>query len=395
MDELLKWRDEFPILQKTTYMISNSLGAMPRRVYDKVREYADTWAARGVRAWAEGWWEMPGALGDEIGKLIGAAPGEVTTQPNVTMAQAIVTSGLDFSGPRNKIVMVDMEFPSLQYLYHAQERVGARVETVKSHNGISIPLEEVLAAIDETTALIPISHVLFRSAYIVNVKAIIERAHAVGALVLLDTYQSTGTVPVDVKALDVDFAVGGTLKWLCGGPGVAFLYVRPDRAKHLEPRLTGWMAHRNPFAFEIGAMDYTETAYRFLHGTPAIPALYAAESGVKILQEVGIDKIRAKSMRQTRRLIEAAAEYGFRTTAPRNPEERGGTVAIDVPHGYELSRLLLERDILVDYRPKAGIRISPHFYSADEELDYTLGEIKKMLDARAYEKYPGTASHVT
>jgi len=395
MDELLKWREEFPILQNTVYMISNSLGAMPRRAYDRLRDYGDAWATRGVRAWAEGWWEMPMGLGDEIGRLINAGPGEVSTQPNVTIAQDIAASCLDFRGPRNKIVIVDMEFPSLQYLYHAQERLGARVQVVRSRDGISVPMDELLEAIDETTALVPISHVLFRSAYIVDARAVAERARAVGAMVLLDTYQSTGTVPVDVKALGVDFAVGGTLKWLCGGPGVAFLYVRPDRAAELAPRLTGWMAHRRPFGFETGPQDYRDDGWRFLHGTPSIPALYAAESGVKIIGQVGVDKVRAKSVRQTQRLVELALEHGFRTTAPTQPERRGGTVAIEVPHGYEVSRVLLEREILVDYRPKAGIRVSPHFYTRDEELEVTVREIQKILQTRAYEKYLGAAAKVT
>src|SRR4029077_12674555 len=219
MDELLKWRDEFPILGRTTYMISNSLGAMPRGVYDSLRAYADSWAERGVRAWEEGWWEMAVGVGDKIAPLIGAGPGEISLHQNVTITQAVISSCFDFRGPRNKIVMVDLEFPSVQYFYNEQRRHGAQVETVANTDTIRIDLDKLLAAIDETTLLVPISQVLFRSSYIVNARAIIERAHQVGAYVILDVFQATGAIPVDVRGLGVDFAVGGVLKWLCGGPG--------------------------------------------------------------------------------------------------------------------------------------------------------------------------------
>jgi kynureninase len=395
MDDLLKWRGEFPILEKTVYLISNSLGAMPRAVYDKMHEYAEMWATRGVRAWSEGWWELPIAVGDELAYIIGAGSGEVSTHQNVSIAEAIILSCFDFRGTRNKIVLMDMEFPSIVYLYQAQCKNGARIEMVKSHDGISIPLESLLAAIDEQTLLVPVSHVLFRSAYIQDAKAIIEKAHAVGAHVVLDVYQSAGTVPIDVGALDVDFAVGGVLKWLCGGPGVAFLYVRPDLVTQLEPKMTGWMAHQHPFNFEVGAIKYRDDAYRFLNGTPHIPSLYAAQAGLKILREVGVEKIRAKSVRQTSRLIQLADEHGFKVTAPRNDAQRAGTVAINAPHAYEVSQELLRREFLVDYRPQAGIRISPHFYNKDEELDLVIQEIKKILETKAYEHHMGSKTVVT
>src|SRR5216684_8155017 len=199
MDSLLKWRSEFPILDRTTYMISNSLGAMPRAVYDEMRAYADSWAERGVRAWEEGWWDMAVSVGDQIAPLIGAAPGEISLHQNVTIIQAVISSCFDFHGPRNKVVLVDLEFPSIQYFYNEQARFGARVETIPSEDGIHIPLEKVLAAIDETTLLVPISLVLFRSSTIVNARAIIERAHRVGAHVILDLFQAAGTIPIDVR----------------------------------------------------------------------------------------------------------------------------------------------------------------------------------------------------
>ncbi len=386
-DELIRWRSEFPILEKTVYMISNSLGAMPRQVFDRMQEYAETWAGRGVRAWADSWWEMPVDTGNHIGRIIGAGAGEVTMHQNVTIAEAIVASCFEFKPPRNRVVYTDMNFPSVMYLYQAQADRGAEVVMVKSEDGVSVPLENLLAAIDERTLLVPISHVLFRSAYIQDARAIIEHSHRMGALVVLDVFQSAGIIPLDVKELDVDFAVGGVLKWLCGGPGGAFLYVRPELGRRLEPRLTGWMAHPHPFDFEVGDNVYREDGFRFLNGTPAIPALYAVEPGCRIISEVGVAKIREKSVRQTSKLMELAAERGFTTQAAQDPAHRGGTVAISVPHAYEVSRELIRREFIVDYRPQAGIRISPHFYTTDEELELTIREIVEILETKAYEKH--------
>jgi kynureninase len=393
MDPLLKWRSEFPILDRTTYMISNSLGAMPRGVYDEMRAYADSWAERGVRAWEEGWWEMAVGVGDKIAPLIGAGPGEISLHQNVTLTQAVISSCFDFRGPRNKVVMVELEFPSIQYFYQEQRRHGARVEVVPTPDHIRIDLDKLLAAIDETTLLVPISQVLFRSSYIVDMRAIIERAHRVGAHVILDAFQATGTIPLDVRSLGVDFAVGGVLKWLCGGPGVAYLYVREDLRAKLRPTLTGWIAHRRPFAFETGAIDPREDSFRYLNGTPHIPALYACRPGLEILNKVGIAAIREKSMRMTARLIEGAKSRGWRVNTPENPAERAGTVSIECPHAYEVCRELLAREILVDFRPKAGVRVSPHFYNREEECDFTLAQMEEILRTAAWEKHAAAVTH--
>ena len=393
MDELLKWRGEFPILERTTYMISNSLGAMPRGVYDEMRAYADSWAGRGVRAWEEGWWDMAVGVGDKIAPLIGAGPGEISLHQNVTLTQAVISSCFDFRGPRNKIVMVELEFPSIQYFYHGQRRHGARVELVPTPDQIRINMEKLLGAIDETTLLVPISQVLFRSSFIVDTRAIIERAHRVGAHVVLDAFQATGTIPLDVRSLGADFAVGGVLKWLCGGPGVAYLYVREDLRAKFRPALTGWMAHQRPFAFETGAMDPREDSFRYLNGTPHIPALYACRPGLDILNKVGIGAIREKSIRMTTRLIEGAKAHGWRVNTPENPAERAGTVSIECPHAYEVCRELLAREILVDYRPKAGVRVSPHFYNREEECDFALAQIEEILKTGAWEKHAAAVTH--
>lgn len=389
-DELLEWRREFPILEQTTYLISHSLGAMPRGTFERLQNYAEMWATRGVRAWAEGWWDMPLTVGDQVGRIIGADAGTVVMHQNVSVCMSVILSCFDTTPDtrRNKVVYSELEFPSVMYAYEAHARDGRfRIVKVKSDDGITVPLERLLAAIDEETLLVPLSHVLFKSASLQDARAITERAHEVGALVVLDTYQSAGTVPFSVRELDVDFATGGSVKWLCGGPGAGYLYVAPRLQSKLEPKVTGWMAHASPFAFEDAPIAYAEGAARFLHGSPAVPALYAAESGYKIINEVGVASIRAKSVRQTQRLIELAEEAGFRVTSPRDPERRGGTITIAVEHAPAVTRELIRREIIVDYRPGAGVRVSPHFYTKDEELERVISEMRDILDTHAYARH--------
>jgi kynureninase len=379
-DTLLEWRKEFAILDKTTYLISHSLGAMPRRTSDALQQFAETWASRGVRAWEEGWWEMPVTIGDLIGTIIGAGAGEVVMHQNVSICQSIVTSCFDWNGPRNKLVTDGLNFPSNDYIYYGLERQGARICRLASPDGMTSPLEPLLASIDEQTQLVSVSHVAFRSSFIQDLAAITQRAHEVGALVVADLYQSAGSLPVDVHALGLDFATGGSVKWLCGGPGAGYLYVQPDLRQQLRPTATGWMAHRHPFEFEPGPIDLAADAFRFLNGTPNIPALYSARSGYEIINRIGVEAIRAKSLRQTQRLIELADEAGFAVRSCRDPRARGGIVVVDVPNGKEVTRELALREVLVDYRPNAGIRIAPHFYTADEELDRAIAEIRSILE---------------
>ena len=394
-DPLLRFRERFPILETSTYLVSNSLGAMPRTVPDRLAEYAREWGARGVRAWAERWWEMPVAVGDEIAPLIGAGPGEVAMVPNVSMAQAQVLSALDYSSPRDTIVMTALDFPSVRYVYDAlAARLGARVVVVPSDDGVGVSEDRLLEAIDERTRLVAISHVLFRSAYVMDVARIAAHAHAMGALVSLDAYHSVGVMPVDVQALGIDFLTGGVLKWLCGGPGGCFLWARPAVSATVAPAITGWQAHRHPFAFEP-EMDYADAAWRWLGGTPVIPALFAATEGPRILREAGIEAVRAKSVRQTARLIALADARGYPVSAPRDAARRGGTVAFDVPHAREVSRALLARDVVVDYRPGAGIRVAPHFYTSDEELESVVAMIDDILARDAWTRYTDDRSIVT
>ena len=394
-DSLLSFRAEFPILEKTTYLVSNSLGAMPRGVADRLAEYVDQWAEHGVRAWARGWWEMPVSVGNEIAPLIGASQNEIAMLPNVTIAQTSVLSALDYPAQRDTIVMTELDFPSVRYVYdELATRLGARIVVVPSDDGISIDVERLCAAIDERTRLVAISHVLFRSAYIIDVAQVCRRAREVGALVSLDAFHSVGVIPVDVKALGVDFLSGGVLKWLCGGPGGAFLYASPDATRHLSPSFTGWQAHERPFAFESD-MHYAGDAWHWLNGTPPIPALFAAIEGPRIVRRAGIEKIRQKSVRQTSRLIALADARGYKVTAPRDAERRGGTIAFDVPHSYGVAQALLAENVIVDYRPAAGIRVAPHFYTSDDELERAVEMIDDILRTEAWKPFESKRGVVT
>src|SRR5438270_6436380 len=382
-DDLLRFRPDFPILAHTTYLISNSLGAMPRATQEALNEYAEVWATRGVRAWEETWWMLAHEVGALVENLMNAEQNTVSLHQNVTQCQAVVASCFDFSGKRNKVVYTDLNFPSVMYFWEAQRSNGARVHMVPTDDGIHVPTERLLDAIDEETLLVPVSHVIFRSAFINEAKAIVEHAHKVGAHVVLDTFQSLGTVPVDVRALNVDFVCGGVLKWLCGGPGTAYLYVRPDLGRKLKPRLTGWIAHEDPFQFEVGPIRYAKPPYKFMNGTPNVPALYAARPGLKIIGKAGVDNIRAKSKHQVSKLIELADKRGWRVNTPRDPEKRGGTVSIDMPNSKEVCAELLKRDVLVDWRPKAGVRMSPHFYTADHDLEAAMDTVDEILSTMA------------
>lgn len=376
-DPLLQWRSQFPILDQCIYLISNSLGAMPAQTAASLQEYAHTWKTRGVQAWEEGWWEMAVSVGDTIGRIIGAQPGEISMHQNVTLAEAIVFSALKVTPSRNKIVYSQMNFPSVRYFYQAQPEL--QVEIVACPDGVTVPLQAMLDAIDERTLAVPLSHVIFKSGFVQDVAAIVDKAHRVGAIVILDTYQSCGALPFNVKEMEVDVVVGGSVKWLCGGPGVAYLYIRPDLRRRLEPKLTGWMAHQRPFQFEE-EMVFSDSAYRFLNGTPNIPGLYAARCGYEIVAEIGVDRIRKKSLRLTQRIIELADEFGFELKTPRNARQRGGAVSVHPPRAEGVSREMLRRNIQIDYRPGAGIRIAPHFYNSEAEVEWALFEMKSIVE---------------
>ncbi|MBX3173623.1 MAG: aminotransferase class V-fold PLP-dependent enzyme [Gemmatimonadaceae bacterium] len=394
-DPLLSYRAEFPILERCTYLVSNSLGAMPRTVPERLQAYADAWRSEGVRAWAKGWWEMPVSVGDVIAPLIGASAGEVGMVPTVTLAQSQILTAMPFTKARDTVVMTELDFPSVRYAIEAlAPRLGARVVVVPSDDGISIDQQRLHAAIDQRTALVSVSHVLFRSAYIIDADALCAYAHAVGAVVSLDAYHSVGVIPVDVKRSGVDFLTGGVLKWLCGGPGGCFLYASPSASERFAPALTGWQAHTRPFAFS-SPMDFAPGIQRWLGGTPVVPALYAATEGPRIVAAAGMANVRAKSERQTARLIALADARGYRVSAPRDAARRGGTVAFDVPNGAAVAQALLTRDVVIDYRPGAGIRVAPHFYSTDDEVDRVVHEIDDILATGAWKPFAALTPTVT
>lgn len=369
--DLREWRREFPILASTTYLISNSLGAMPRGAADRMAEYAHIWATRGVRAWEEGWWQLPVTVGDMVAPLIGAPPGSVTMHQNVTIAQAIVRSCFRPQGRRKRVVCEAENFPSVMYFYAAQPDLQLHTR----------PVAELIEAIDERTLLVPISHVLFQSSFVQDVRAVVERAHQVGAHVVLDCFHSAGVLPFSVAELGVDFAVGGCLKWLCGGPGNGWLYVRPDLAG-LEPSFTGWQAHEAPFDFAPAPIRRTDGPLRWLNGTPQVPALYAATEGLRIIGEIGVARIRGHNRQLTQRLYEAVRAQGWDTITPEDPERRGGTVCANPPNAAAVARELLARNFIIDYRPEAGIRIAPHFYSTADECDAVMAEIGSIVQGR-------------
>jgi kynureninase len=381
--ELHEFRAEFPILEQTTYLVSHSLGPMPRRAADRLAEYARMWEERGIRAWAEGWWASAWTVGDQVGRIAGAPPGSTVMHQNVTIAEAVALSCFRPVDPRrNRVVYERGNFPSVRYLYQAQPDLEVVVCEDEA---------EILERIDERALLVPISHVLYKNGEIQDVEPIVRQAHEAGAHVILDCYQSAGIVPLDVTALGVSFAVGGSVKWLCGGPGNAWLYVRPDLAERLEPTFTGWHAHARPFAFEE-EMEYAPSAARFLTGTPNPAAHYAATAGYDLVEEIGVARIREGSLRKTALLIELADEAGFEVVSPRADARRGGSVVLRVPEFAAVHAELEARSILCDFRPDAGIRLGPHFFTTDDELRFAIEQIADILETGAYVTHLGVAA---
>jgi kynureninase len=381
-EDLLAYRDRFPILRDCTYLINHSLAAMPAVAEERLLEYARVWRERGIRAWGEGWWEMPVTVGDQLGRIMGAPPGSIVMHQNVTVAEAIVLSCFPRPGARNRIVYEEANFPSVRYLYEAQPAL--EVAAVEDDRAI-------VDAIDERTLLVPISHVLFKNAGIQDVEPIVRRAHEAGAHVVLDCYQSAGVLPFDLTALEVDFAVGGSVKWLCGGPGAGWLYVRPDLADRLEPTLVGWQGHARPFAFEP-ELEYAPGARRFLTGTPNVPALYAATAGYDVIEEVGVQRIRERSLALTGLLIDLCDAAGLEVVSPREAHRRGGTVVVSTPDHAAVHRELEARGVVCDFRPDAGVRLGPHFFSSEDELRRAIGELADVVESGAFERHRGVAA---
>ena len=378
-EDLLSLRSEFPILEQSTYLINNSLGAMPRRVHEDLEAFANQWETRGVRAWHEGWWEMGVTTGDLLAPLLGVGPGTVAMHQNVVVAAGIFLSCIDYPAERNRIVYTELNFPNVMYLLEGERKKGAEIVVVPSDDGIGVPTERLLAAIDERTRLVPISHTLFRSAFVQDAEAIARRCREVGATLLLDVYQSTGVMPLHLEKWGVHAAVGGSVKWLCGGPGAGYLWVNPEIADTLEPTLTGWQADEEPFAFRPGPIRYAKGAWRFLTGTPNIPAMFSCRAGYQIVAGVGAERIRERSLHLTSYLLDLADEAGFEVNTPRDPKHRGGTVSIWHEDAERLCKELIHREIVCDFRPRAGIRLSPHFYNTEAELEHAINTLKGLV----------------
>jgi kynureninase len=376
-----RWRREFPIVETCTYLVSHSLGAMPRKTGEYLQEFADTWSRRGVRAWHEGWWEIGRETGNLLAPVLGVEKNTISMHQNVTVAQGVIGSCFSYDHPRHKIVMSDLEFPSNHYLFEGFRRYGAEIVYVPSSDPIRLDLQRLLDAIDERTVLVPLSYVLFKSAAITDARAVIDKAHHVGAHVILDVYQGAGAVPIDLNGWDADFAVGGSVKWLCGGPGAGYLYVRPDLARMLKPSLVGWAAHDEPFAFATGPIRHAGNPERFQSGTPNVPALYSARAGYEIVASIGVPAIRERSLALTRRIIDAAQAAGYRLNTPLDDRERGGSVIIDVPDSGSVADELIRRGVIIDHRPGAGIRMAPHFYNTEQEIDHAMATLRELVKA--------------
>ncbi len=368
-------RDRFPIFERKTYLASHSLGAVPRATEDSLRLYYREWAEQGILAWDGAWWEIIRRFSDRIADTLHAPRGTVVPMENVTRGFAAVASALDWHGksggkPRNKIVLTSLEFiTSYPFWQGWAEMMGARIVQVESDDGISIPTEKLVAAIDDETLLVPTSHVYFRSGAVQDLKAITKRAHSVGAYVLGDGYQAAGIVPIDLKDLGIDFYVGGSHKWLCGGAGAGFLYVREDLSAKLKPRFSGWFGIANPFDYDPGTkFEPAEGVMRFMAGTPAVPALFAAIEGISTVAELGLEKIRSHSMTLTKSIIEEADVRKLKVKTPRDPHARSGMVCLDFPEAKGATEFLVREGVIVDYRPNCGIRVSPHFYNGKDDL---------------------------
>ena len=374
-------RYAFPTLASGIHLLSHSLGPVPRSARESMLAYCDAWENHTSEdAWATSWWELSQQVGDRIARIVGGEPGSVQIQPNASIGLATVASCFDFKeARRNKVVTTSLDFPSMEYIWDGQKEVGARIEVVESSDGISTPTESIIQAIDEQTALVAISHTSYRSSHRVDAKAIVDHAHEKGALVLFDVYQSAGVVKLEAANWNVDFLIGGTIKWLCGGPACGYLYVRPDLQRDLRPRLTGWVAHSSPFEFAHAPMKYARSVRRFAQGTPSIPALYSTIPGLDLIEEIGLEQIVTESQRRTTRIIDFAQERGWKVNTPLPQYQRSGSVMIGVADGPATVERLAEKRVFVDCRPKAGLRMSPHFFNTDEEVEEALSIMDRVI----------------
>jgi kynureninase len=360
-------REHFPILDDSTYLVSHSMGAAPLQAKAALESYWHEWAKEGPEAW-ERWLPRIAEIADGIGSLIGAPAGSVFLGPNVSSLQAALATCIKLEGSRNEVLYEALQFPSLTYVWHEWERFGAKVVTVESPDGRTIPTERIVEKITERTAIAVLSHAYYVSGAVADVRAIQRRCRETGTLLCVDAYQTTGVYPYDVTEWDLDIVTGGSHKWLCGGPGCAWVYVKPDLLERFRPAVTGWMAHARPFAFEPAPIEYAPSMYRFGNGTPTIPGYVVAKPGHDLIRRVGIGRIREHNIRLTTMVASMAQERGLQVNTPLEPERRTGWIGIDFDGSDRVCNALIERRVFVDYRPGCGIRVSPHFYTTEGEI---------------------------
>jgi kynureninase len=380
-------RDDFPILATSTYLVSHSMGAAPLQARGALDAYWEEWAAEGPEAW-ERWLPRIAEIADGIGTIVGAPAGSTFLGPNVSVLQAAIATCIDFRRGRNEVVYESLQFPSLTYVWREWERYGAVARVVPSDDGRTVTTERIVDAITEKTAIAVISHAYYVSGALADVRAIQEHCRRVGALLCVDAYQTTGVYPYDVVEWDLDLVTGGSHKWLCGGPGCGWIYLRPSLLERFRPAVTGWMAHARPFAFEAAPIVHAPSMYRFGHGTPTIPGYVVAQPGHAMIASIGVPRIREHNVRLTEKIAAMALDRGLKVNSPLEPQRRTGWIGIDFGGAEEACRRLIERRVFVDYRPGCGIRVGPHFYTTDAEID----EFFKALESVSGSGYAALAN---
>jgi kynureninase len=378
----LDLRAQFPMLATSTYLVSHSMGAAPLAAKAALEAYWEEWAAEGPEAW-EMWLPRIAEIADGIGAIVGAPAGSVFLGPNVSVMQAAIATCLDFKGERNEVVYEALQFPSVTYVWKEWERYGARVRVVPSDDGRTIPTERIVEAITEKTAIAVLSHAYYVSGALADVRTIQAHCRSVGALLCVDAYQTTGVYPYDVAQWDLDLVTGGSHKWLCGGPGCGFLYVKPSLLEQFRPAVTGWMAHERPFAFEDAPIEHAHSMYRFGTGTPTIPGYVVAKPGHDFIRAAGVENIRAHSVRMTTKIVDMALERSLRVNSPLQPEHRAGWIGIDFNDSENVCRKLISERIFLDYRPGCGLRVSAHIYTSAGEIDNFFSILDRLRSLRS------------
>jgi kynureninase len=377
-DELLSRRADYPILERSSaYLINNSLGAMHRDTATRLAEYARLWDTEGVVAWST-WFPEMTRVADLVGVAIGAEPGTTILRQSVSDTMVAVASCLDLGSDRNRIVTTAADWPGTHYFWteHCRRHGGELIVVPFEADGRSIDAQRVADAVDDRTCAVSVSLVQFRTSSLLELAPIQEVARRRDALLIVDAYQAAGAVPVDVAARGIDVCLGGSVKFLCGGPGNGWLSIRPDLVESLRPSAVGWISHREPFAFDWDAIDYAPGIGRFAGGTPNVPAAYAAAAGYQAIVDVGIGQIRERSQGLTQLVVDAALECGIDVLSPVDPSRRGGHVTLDPGDPARISEELIRRGFIVDFRPGSGIRIGPHFFTAADECRAVIDEIE-------------------